>query len=141
MNWYPDSQVWKGAAFRDVSGRIHYHFITKGEHSDVSSATLFHVHRTAFLRNWSCYTHLSTPRLMLDVLSGTDLGSDVLQVRQGCDRGNRGTRSERARRFGWSTHHCHLLHLLPRCTAATGWRFRGGRAAAAATIRSLRRFG
>lgn len=78
---------------------------------------------------------------MFDVLSGTDLGFDVLQVRQGRNRGNGSAGSERAGRFGWSAHHGHFLHLLPRCAAATGWRFRSGRAAAAATIRSFRRLG
>lgn len=93
------------------------------------------------LNTRSCLTHLSSPRLVFDILSGTDLGSDVLQVRQGCNRGDGGPRSERARRFGRSAHHSYLLHLLPRCAAATGRRFRGGRAAAAATIRSLGRLG
>lgn len=126
-------------------GRIHYYSITTGSiqtfplplFSRCTEKCFYSNHDLNILPRW---THLTTPRLVFDVLSGTDLGFDILQIRHGRDRSNWGTRSEGAGRFGWSAHHSYLLHLLSRCAAATGRRFRGGRAAATATIRSLRRF-
>lgn len=79
---------------------------------------------------WQNY--LPASRLVFEVLSGANLGLDVLQVRHGCNRSDRGTRSQWTRWFGRGAHHRYFLHLLSRGGGPTG------RAAATTTVWGFR---
>lgn len=63
---------------------------------------------------------------MLYVVCGPDLGPDVLQVRHGCCRSQRGPGAlQRTRGFGGGAHDRHLLHLVD--LGLPGGRLAGGR--------------